>query len=90
MVRMSPVPMRVAIIPPDQDWRSTIHHRRRGDHDGRACHDHRCRIDDRGRRGSDDHRSGVDRYPNPNGDAHLGLCRERQGKRCDTEKGDNC
>jgi len=88
-VMMSPVPMRVAIIPPDQDRRSAIHHGRRGDHDGRTCHDHGCRINDRWRRGHDDHWSGVDRSPKTNGDPHLGLCRERKDKGCEADNGDN-
>ena len=81
VVMVSPVAMPMSIGALHPDWPRPIHHRRRGYH-------HRCRVHD-DRRRCDDHRCRVHRYPNANGDPNPCLCRERQGKRCETEHSDN-
>jgi hypothetical protein len=84
MVMMFPVPIIGAVIPPNHDRGSAIHHGRRGYHHGRACRDHGRWVDDgwrwgsdhHGRRGDDHRKTDPNRYPNPR------LCRGRQGKDC--------
>jgi hypothetical protein len=80
-VMVSPVAISGSVVSSNHDRRRAIHYRRRG-------HNHRRWVHD-GRRGSHDHWCGVDWYPNTNGYPHLGLCRERQGKGCETEYSDN-
>jgi len=77
MVMMSPVPIIGAVISPNHDWCSSIHHRRRG-------HDHGRWVDDGWRWGSDyDWRRGDDhRQPDTNGYPNPCMYRERQGKGC--------
>ena len=81
VVMVSPVAMPMPIGASNHNWRGAIDHRRRGYHHRRWIHDDR--------RWRDDHRCRVHRYPNANGDPNPCLCRERQGKRCETEHSDN-
>jgi len=80
MVMVSPVPIIRSVISPDHNRSSSIHYRRRG-------YDHRRWIHDGWRWGSDhDWRRCYDhRQPDTNGYPNPCLCRERQGKRCETE-----
>jgi hypothetical protein len=77
---VSPVALPVPIGTLHPDWPRPIHHRR--------GHDHRCRVHDHWRR-RDDYRCGINRYPNTDGYSNPCVCRERQGKSCETENGDN-
>ena len=81
VVMVSPVAMLMPIGASNHNWRGAIDHRRRGYHHRRWIHDDRRRRDD--------HRCRVHRYPNANGDPNPCLCRERQGKRGETENSDN-
>ena len=86
MVMMSPVPIIGAVISPNQDRGSAIHHRRRGYHHGRACHDRGRWVDDNWRWGRDHDWRRCDDHRNPdtNGYPHPCMCRERQGKGCNS------
>ena len=72
MAMMFPVPIRGAVISPNQDRGSAIHHGRRG-------HDHGCRVDDGWRWGNDHDRRRCDhdRNPDTNGYPHPSMGRER-------------
>ena len=67
---VSPMPIVGAVISPNHDWCSTIHHRRLGDNHGRGVDDDRRWGSDHNRRRSDNHRNpDTYGYPSP------GMCR---------------
>src|SRR6266446_8057657 len=69
---VSPMAIRVPVIPPDVDPRPLIHHGRRG-------HNHRGWIHHGGRRGDDDG-SRIDRHAYANGDPDSRVGGRRQGQ----------
>jgi len=77
MVMMSPMPIVGAVISPNQNRGSAIHHGRRGYHYGRWVDDGWRWGSNHNRRRGDDHRQpDTYGYPSP------GMCSERQGKGC--------
>ena len=71
---VSPVPIRMAVVSPDHDRRSSVHHRRRGDDHRRSHPKNRCRGDNGWWWGDDHRKSDAHRDPN------SCMCRERCGK----------
>jgi hypothetical protein len=85
---VSPVAKPVPIGALHQNRPRPVYHGRRSYHHGRAWHDYGRRVHD-DRRWRDDHRRGVHRDPNTDRYPNPCMCRERQGKSCETENSAN-
>ena len=93
VVVVSPVPIIASVVWVPGVW-VCIHYTRLGNHYRRLLHDHRCGLHDHGLWGDHDWRCGHNCdwkwQPKPNGNMHPSrVCRERQGKACDSEEGHN-